>query len=228
MLRANVTGARELESTLAHIASETGKSRADLNKQAMVFALQSATKATSPGAQSKVSTLAAKHKYRPIVGMKSQHAKGEYLYKSDSGKLLGLSSMLSRRSLAKRGFTRVESAFKAWDKKAGSWKLRPYLGNKKSGFDPAAKGGKIPGYGAAKAGWIHALRKLGKSGDTGERQGDYSDVRRGVESLSVTNLVRYVGRTSPRAAEIGVQSAERRMWKSYEKRINQIIRSRAR
>jgi hypothetical protein len=159
--------------------------------------------------------------------MKSQHAKGEYLYRTDDRKLVRLSEKLSPRSAAKRGMSRVEHAFKGWNKKSGGWKLIPYFGKQSSGFDPKTRGGKIPGYGAAKAGWIHALRKLGKSGDAGERQGDYSAVRRGIESLSVTNLVRYVGRTSPRAAETGVRSAERRMWKSYEKRIDQIIRSRA-
>jgi hypothetical protein len=114
---------------------------------------------------------------------------------------------------------RIVRAFKAWSKKLKRWTYLPYEGTKNT-FDADAKGGKIPGYGAAKAGWLKAYNFFGKpdnSGDVKARR----PVSRVTAQLSgsnpfavIENLVEYVSITSPDSAQKGVNAAGHKIEKS--------------
>lgn len=224
MIVTKVDGAEKLEKTLRAIYMNTNKSLPDLNKQATILALQSAAKHTEPGAghSGKISSMPKKYKVRPLDKRKKPDNGHYYGYYSNSGRagIFRRDSKLKSRLVKKFNLTPIKSSVKMWDKKAGNWRFIPYW---EPAFNPKHR--KIPRAGAAKAGWLNALKQFGKQADTGDNKGRLSRVVKRKTSISVTNMVRYVGKTSPRSAAIAVQNAEIRMRKSYRRKIDHIIES---
>ena len=216
-VKVNEDDVKRLNKLLNFVADNTSRSMSSLVKQSAITAIQSAAVATKPGTQASTKGLAQKFKYRPIVGMKAMFAKGSYMYKSiDTDKIFVSDNFISEPTLIKRHLRLIKFAFKAWSKKANKWSFIPYFGSKTSGFDPSAKGGKIPGYGAAKSGWLKALRFFGKPENTADNvKGQVSSVNMNLTGknpfASITNLVDYVSKIAPDSARIGIQKATNRL-----------------
>lgn len=216
-VKVNQDDVKRLNKLLNTIADNTNRSMGSLVKQSAITALQSAAVATQPGTSASTKNLAQKFKYRPIVGMKSMHSIGQYFYKSiDTGKTFTSDNFISEPTLIKKHLRIVKYAFKAWSKKAKKWTFIPYFGTKSSGYDPEAKGGKIPSYGAAKVGWLKALRFFGKPENTDNNvKGRVSSVNMNLTGknpfASIKNLVDYVSKIAPESARIGIQKATNRL-----------------
>ena len=109
----------KLKTVLDRISGELKKSSVDILRQAMIFAIQSAAKATAPGKTSLPSKLADKFKYRPIEKYKGPplyvNEKTGYMFEANEGP----------KSKKVRKITR---AWKYWDKGKGSFATKPYTG----------------------------------------------------------------------------------------------------
>ena len=218
-VKVNQDDVKRLNKLLNFVADNTSRSMGSLVKQSAITAIQSAAVATKPGTQANTKSLAQKFKYRPIVGMKAMFSKGQYFYKSiDTGKTFTSDNFISEPTLIKKHLRIVKYAFKAWSKKQNKWSFIPYFGTKSSGYDPSAKGGKIPGYGAAKSGWLKALGLFGKAENTDNNvKGQVSKVNMNLSGknpfASITNLVNYISKIAPDSARIGIQKATNRLEK---------------
>jgi hypothetical protein len=238
----------QLDKTLLLIEKATGRSMRKLNRQGMVYVLQSAAKATKPGLTSKVSKLPLKYKFRPLVSAKSVNlhawvmpsgkiwhnrdsdAARRYFYVRPSGAIFSTPSSLnkSRRGNANRvkPLKKVSKAIKKWSKKKHDWTYLPYAGTKR---DLSDKRFRIPHAGAAKGGWLYSLPKLGRYADLGGLHGKMRPLSVMTEknsfteqSIQVINNIDYVSITSPASAEIGLQKANKRIIGAYKKKLEQL------
>lgn len=183
-----------------------------LIRQSIIFALQSATKATKPGTRSKLSTLEKKYRFRPLVPLS-----GNFYHDPATGNVFDAGRQLSRGEVAKRGLKKVTKGIKIWDRKANRFIVRPYAGTKVDTSDPLFK---IPNAGAAKAGWLMAYRRLsGKAADLGGIRANLAAVKISSVMAEVVNKVRYVSTISPDSAAAGVAAARARMEKIYIPKI---------
>ena len=218
-VKVNEDDIKRLNKLLNFVADNTNRSMGSLVKQSAITAIQSAAVATKPGTQANTKNLAQKFKYRPIVGMKAMFSKGQYFYKNiDSNKTFTSDNFISEPTLIKKHLRLVKYAFKAWSKKANKWILIPYFGTKSSGYDPETKGGKIPSYGAAKAGWLKALGFFGKPENTDSNiKSQVTKVNMNLTGKNpfaiITNLVEYASKINPESARIGIQKATNRLEK---------------
>jgi len=215
----NQDDVKKLNKLLNFVAENTSRNMGSLVKQSAITALQSAAVATKPGTTASVKSLAQKYKFRPIVGMKSMHSKGQYFYQNiDTNKTFTTNNFISEQTLISKHLRIIKYAFKAWSKKLNSWNLIPYFGTKTSGYDTTAKGGKIPGYGAAKSGWLKALGIFGKPDNSGGNvKSEVTKVDMNLSGknpfASITNLVEYVSKIAPESARIGIAKATNRLEK---------------
>jgi len=218
-IKVNQNDIKKLNNLLSFVAENTSRNMGSLVKQSAITAIQSAAVATKPGTSASTKSLAQKYKFRPIVGMKSMHSKGQYLYQNiDTNKTFTTNNFISDKTLISKRLKIIKYAFKAWSKKLNSWSFIPYFGSKTSGFDQEVKGGKIPGYGAAKSGWLKALGMFGKPENTDNNvKGQVSKVDMNLSGknpfASITNLVDYVSKIAPESARIGIQKATNRLEK---------------
>ena len=216
----------KLKTVLERISGEWKKSSVDILRQAMIFAIQSAAKATAPGNTSLPSKLADKFKYRPI-----EKYKGTPLYVNEkTGYMFAANTEPKSKKIRK-----INRAWKYWDKGNGAFATKPYTGTAEKKYDKEKKFGRIPYAGAAKAGWLKALNQLPQApgySDAGAETGtampivieSRSDSQHGI---SVENVIRYIGKTSPNAASIGLRSATNRMIGSYKKKISDLEKYKA-
>ena len=216
----------KLKTVLDRISGELKKSSADILRQAMIFAIQSAAKHTKPGLKTP-SKLQDKYKYRPIV---DYHSKVPLYINDSSGYVFS-----TKEKVKSKNVRRITRAFRYWDKKNGKKGFLPYYGTGKKKYDKETRRGKIPHAGAAKAGWLKALNRLPQApgySDAGAETGtampivieSRSDSQHGI---SVENVIRYIGKTSPNAANIGLRSATSRMIGAYKKKISDLEKYKA-
>jgi hypothetical protein len=188
-----------------------------LVKQSAITAIQSAAKATKPGDSASVKSLAMKYKLRPLFAIQSVLG-GKQMYQMPNGKTFQTENVISKKTQQAKGLRQIKKAFQAWSKKLNRWSFIPYLGSKAGKYDADAKGGRIPGYGAAKAGWLKALSVFGKPENLD------GNLRRPVSKVSaqltgknpfavIQNLVAYISKTAPESARIGVEKATNRLEK---------------
>jgi hypothetical protein len=211
----------KLKTVLDRISGELKKSSVDILRQAMIFAIQSAAKATAPGKTSLPSKLADKFRYRPI-----EKYKGPPLYVNEkTGYMFAANTEPKSKKVRK-----ITRAWKYWDKGNGAFAMKPYTGTAEKKYDKEKKFGRIPYAGAAKAGWLKALNRLPQApgySDAGAETGtampivieSRSDDQHGI---SVENVIRYIGKTSPNAANTGLHSATNRMIGAYKKKISDL------
>ena len=194
----------------------------ELIKQTGVFAVQSAVKLTEPGNGSNLSKLPVKHRFRPLVRIPEGHG---YYYTRDGSTIFKVDKPINTRLKRNQGVKRVTKGIKNWSKKQRRFTYIPYIGTKRDTSDPRFK---IPFAGAAKAGWLKALPKLGnaKSIDIGnnKRGGKrYSKVRKSRGFLEIHNMVSYVSKTSPNAARGAVRKASNRMRKIWIPKVERRV-----
>jgi hypothetical protein len=204
------------------IERDLGKSSASILRQSMIFAVQSAAKATEPGRAGTPSKLPDKYKYRPITKYQPETP----LYINDD---TGFTFESAKRPKG-RNIRKITRAWEFWNKAKGKMDHKPYKGTGKAKYDKENRFSKIPHAGAAKAGWLKALNRLPKApgySDTGASTGKAQPIVQEIHSgemhqILVENIVRYIGKTSPNAANIGLANATNRMIGSYKKKIAEL------
>lgn len=217
----NKADIERLRTTLQSIVANTRKKMPDLLKQAFVFAVQSATKATHPGTASRPSKLAKRYRIRPIIKGLTQFG-GFYFYRyiDRSGNPQAFrSDRLITRTVTKSGKPRksgllqlVTTGVKYWSKRIHGWDAMPITGAARS--IATERKLRIPHYGAAKAGFILMLRALGKPAETDGENGRLATVLKNFGDtawIKGTNEVSYAVKTSPQAASEGIRKAANRM-----------------
>ena len=212
----------KLVSTLSRIHNATQKEFSEIIKQASVFALESAAKATKPGRTSLVSRLAKKYRVRPLVNYpETEGFAYSYTDKSGKQKIFTADKFIETRK--RHDIKRVRKAIQVWSKKKGGFVFWPWNGKR----DADNKKFKIPHYGAAKAGWLNGLGKLGNSSgnDAGDNR-NLAIVSISPMQISMTNKVDYASITSPGSPARGIKAAESRMRHTYfpkvERKIKQV------
>jgi hypothetical protein len=208
----------DLERSLGFLAAKTRRSMKSLVKQASIMAITSAAKATKPGKGTKVSKMADKYKFRKLETMPSDENWYEYETQAGETKVFRADQRLRKR----KGLRRFKKGVRVWHKRTKQWVFRPWKG-------PRVKSNKlfrIPHFGAAKAGWLQALRKFGRVGRSGGFTTRLSRVQMSMNkadpSVAITNLVKYVILTSPMSGRRGVQAAAARMRNIARKEIIKI------
>jgi hypothetical protein len=198
----------------------------NLVQQAMKNALRGAAKNTKSGTARNYTVMEDKYKYRPIVEM-DRAVDGWFWYITASGKVFRNTNLFGERAM-RQGINRIISFYEAWNKEKNHWYWIPYMGSGRvKGFNKSSRVGKIPCAGAGKVGWYGALDKLGESeGSTGDNRKPLSTVQQSYTALeagiAVTNLVDYVGKTSPESAAIGLRNAEQIMIHKFQKQMDLI------
>ena len=206
-----------LNKLLTFTAEHTSRNMGSLVKQSAITAIQSAAKATKPGDAASVKSLALKYKLRPLFPIQSVLG-GKQMYQMSNGKTFQTENVISKKSQQAKGLKQIKKAFQSWSKKQNRWSFIPYLGEKNGKYDAGAKGGRIPGYGAAKAGWLKALSAFGKPENLD------GNLKRPVSKVSaqltgknpfalIQNLVAYISKTAPESARIGIEKATNRLEK---------------
>lgn len=216
MSAASAADIAKLDQVFKTLRVEGEKSMSGLLTQAMVFAIQSAVKATAPGASSTRSGMAKKYKTRPLAPISDA-----YMYFNPKTKFL-FSRPTPISGYKSKGLIRVAKGIKAWEKRKNDWKMIPYI----KGVTPEEKRN-IPFYGAAKTGFLSAYRQLGKQVESiPDSSKPYSSVAKRLfgfdQYIIVTNEVDYAAIISPMAAETGMQKAAKRMLKTYEATFNRL------
>lgn len=222
-----------LNGVLRRIVANTRKKMPNLMKQAFIFAVQSATKATHPGNASRPSKMARRFRVRPIVKGITQFA-GRYFYRyrDRAGQMQAFSSdRLISRTMTKSGKPRkgsglemVTTGVKYWSKRTKGWDAMPITGTARS--IATERKLRIPHYGAAKVGFILMLRALGKPAETDGENGNLATVQQNFGDLAFIlgrNEVGYAAKTSPAAAAIGLQKAASRIEAVYLRQLEREV-----
>ena len=154
--------------------------------------------------------------------------KRHFYQNMDTGKVFNTTSpirMAKKRGKNKlKGVKRILRGVKYFNKKKKKFDVLPFAGKR----DISKKIFKIPGAGSAKAGWLRNLPPDKKIQDglktrraIHRRTTKFSGSN---QFISMENLVEYASITSPKSATIGIRAAEKRLLKTYEKKLNQIAR----
>jgi len=206
-----------IQSLIKHVDRTLNKDTTHIMRAALVFALQSAAKATKPHGTSKLSKMSKKYRFRPLVPIPIAvgyfYADGERIFRRDK--------IIPKKKAEAIGLVRIKKGYKAWDKKRHGFVYIPVLYTKRDETDKIAK---IPGAGAAKAAWLQAYQKLtGKTTDTEGIKSVLHQTRMSNDFMSVLNKVGYASNTSPQAARIGLSKAANKLEKLWLPRIERRI-----
>jgi len=211
-----------LNRSVKHIARKAGVKQNNLAYMAINFALQSAAKATRPGGGIKVRKLAKKYLYRPAEKMLDTTF---FWYKWVSGK--GQSGFFkSDKKIRNRkdgSIKKITRGIKFWNRKKQDWDYMPI--EEPGKYHPEKKRGKIPHAGLAKMGWLLSLKKLGKPVEIPSFATPAGIARmnhRSTENEAVYeafNEVKYISKTSPQSAVIGLRKAKNRIDNYYLKKF---------
>ena len=207
---------QRITKTLQQVSRVLKKDTQKLIMQTMVFALQSAAKATDPGRGTNLSRLPKKFRVRPLVKIPENEG---FYYKDKSGQIFKTDQKIPPAKARRRGLT-VMKGIKTWDKERNQWTYVPYAGTKR---DESDKRFKIVFAGAAKGGWLKAYKDLGKKnvnlGETRKSKKKYTRVIKRTDLIEVTNLVLYISKISPQSANIGLTKAGNRLEKVWMPKI---------
>ena len=221
----------KLEEVLSIIEKKLKKGSADIIRQAMIFAVFSAAKATIPSRASTPDKLPDKYLYRPIVKYQSETP----LYINDD---TGFTFESAKRPKG-RNIRKITRAWEFWNKLKNKIDYKPYKGTSKAKYEKKSSFGQIPYAGMGKHGWLQAINRLPASKEgysTPHRWRKINANGKGrsvnpiivetvtgvMHDLMVKNVVTYVGKTSPNAANEGMKSARMRMIGSYKKKIAEL------
>jgi len=191
----------------------TKKEASGLIRQASIFAGESAAKLMPPGKTSKISKLPAKYRFRQLVRLPDNE--GIFYEDRDKpGVIFQVPDVISRKNVQRNNLRRVTKGIKVWSKARGTWVYWPYEGNRRDTSDPRFK---IPNAGAAKAGFLQAVKRLdSKAKDMGGLDAQVlgrADVTR--YSITIVNLVEYsakIGHDVPQQAILKTIARMKAIW----------------
>lgn len=216
-----------LTRTIERAVLDLDETTRDMTRQAMVFAIQSAARETGPGKKPSPKKMENRFKYRKIVRYPGRDFR--YAYRKSDGKtgMFVTDKRISPRSRKERGLRLLTRNIEIWDRRLHVTRMIPYFGKATTQYDKESSFGRIPHYGAAKAGWLKALGKLPGSKPEPLDQPQYvptprvSEVRRpDIYGLIVENIVKYVEAISPNAAGIAMRKTANRMEKIVQQKID--------
>jgi hypothetical protein len=215
-----------LNRLLDFTAQHTTRNMGSLVKQSALTAIQSAAKATAPGNSASIKALPLRFKLRPLFPIYNVLPAGEKMWAGANNKTFSTSHKFSTKERVKKNIRLITKAFQFWDKKKKQWSFIPYLGSAAGKYDPNDKRGRIPGYAAAKAGWLKALAKFGKPDNTDDNLKrpvcDVQSQTTGPNPFAIiTNLVDYIAKIAPNSAKIGVEKATNRLEKVLLPKLSQ-------
>ena len=223
----------KLRRTVEEAASKLKLSTRDLIRQSAIFAIQSAARETGPGKAASPSKLAVKYKYREIVkGTPGPLNWFRYRHLRDGWDIVfQTANDISLGTQQKRGLKKLTRSVRVWSKKQRQFVLRIYSGTATGKYDKESRIGRIPHYGAAKAGWLKALGRLPGSKPL-KSEGDQwvpnprisVEQSRDTYGLTIENLVRYVDKISPKASAVAMKKTANRMEYFYRKKIERLER----
>jgi hypothetical protein len=224
----------KLNATLGELVNKTKRNMAGAVRQAMILALRSASRATRPGTSMKPSQLPDQYRYRNMgpwpdsIGYWYYHT-----VKRLSANVLDWhvqTIKLTQHAKSRPDFVQAGRAIWKWNTRKNNERVPiPYWGAK---FDKTDRRFRIPHAGAAKAGWILAIGKLGALDGTDATYNGQRDTNRvqvvqrpDAARIRVDNLVKYVAKTSPQSATVGIRSAEAQMRHILQKEIDKLNRT---
>ena len=185
MLRAEVKGMSLTMGNLQKLEQATGQSMAKMLRGISIFATQSAVKLTPPG-KSNYQRMAKKYRVRRTVAA-GKRGSATFWYVKRNGQMFSTQKRISKKERDKRGLEQVKKMMQYWDKSNNRWSFTPVNPRTKKPNTRFFRSGlRIPGAGAAKSGWIHALRVA-----TGKRLESTGGIRSviGTGKLSKSRLV---------------------------------------
>jgi hypothetical protein len=212
---------------IIHKIAKSARRVKGITTQAMVFALQSAAKATKPGSGTSLKNLPRKFRLRPIETMPTTYFWYRWITGTGNTGIFRSDSQIRDR----KDITRIKRGIKFWNRKIQGWDYIPYEGGagKYNDSQPRAR---IPFAGWAKLGWLWNLSLLGgKQPDVSPRAPVSEFSRRETANeinLRVVNRVDYAYKTSPQSAAIGLEKARNRIEKIYLPKLAQEIKDAAR
>jgi len=212
---------------IIHKIAKSARRVKGITTQAMVFALQSAAKATKPGSGTSLKKLPRKFRLRPIETMPTTYFWYRWITGTGNTGIFRSDSQIRDR----KDITRIKRGIKFWNKKSQDWDYIPYEGGAGK-YNEGEKRARIPAAGWAKLGWLKTLPALGgKQPDVSPRAAVSTLTRRETAndiSLRADNLVAYIHRTSPQSAAIGIEKARNRIEKIYLPKLAQEIKDASR
>jgi hypothetical protein len=199
-------------------------------KQTSIFFAESASKETAPGKKQKPREMAQKHKFRKVVTISARKQKQSGLnhYFNLSTKKHFVSKAYYTPSRAqKMGLVRATKFLDAINRKTGK---RMLLAHNPTKGKPSKRDRRIPFAGAGKWGWLSSKMKLnGKSGKTGNISSKVGvvKVRKSGKNpfIKMINNVKYVSKTSPNSARIGLRKATNRLRRVYFPKLDKKIQA---
>ena len=204
----------------------TKKEVSGLVRQASIFAGQSAAKLMPPGKTSNISKLPAKYRFRSLERIPEDE--GIYYEDRDrQGVIFKVPNVISRDNVRRNNLRRITKGIKVWDKSRGTWSYWPYEGNKR---DKSDKRFRIPNAGAAKVGFLQAVRRLdAKAKDMGGLDKQVlgrADVTR--YTIIIVNLVDYAAKIGGGVPQQALAKTNARMRAIWQPKIDRAIERRDR
>lgn len=210
----------DINRTIARVVNETSKGTSQMIKQASIWALQSASKATPPGAGLNVKRLAQRFRFRPIERIPESEG---YWYawakkgaKGVDGRFFRSTKKLSSGVKSGR-LIKIKYGIKYWSKRRNRWSYVPYWNGSSSRprkYDKNVKRGRIPSAAAAKYGWLRSLGQLSKKSVS---KGNVWHADQAANlllrkySMVATNRVSYVRKVAPHSASIALTKTAKRL-----------------
>ena len=228
MLRAEVKGMSLTMGNLQKLEQATGQSMAKMLRGISIFATQSAVKLTPPG-KSNYQRMAKKYRVRKTISASKTPGGGGFWYKKRNGQMFSTPKRISKKQREKRGLEQVKKMMQYWDKAENKWSFTPINPTTNKPNTRIFKSGlNIPGAGAAKAGWLHALRVA-----TGKRLESTPGIRAVVgsgrltpSSLVLTNKVRYGVKIASHVPKQAEQLAWKRLkgdlWRREKRKLEKM------
>ena len=234
-----------LQRTLKKAEKELNIDIRDITRQAMIFAIQSAAKATGPTTRTSPSELPNRYKFRKIVRYTGPGNYYRYYDRSGQKQVLFTRKELDVKAARKRGKMRnirkLTRAIEVFDRKSRRIVQRIYHFNARGSYDRVNNIGKIPYYGLAKAGWLRCLSLLPPpSPEWRDAQSEATKAKFNREyrkyvplpgvkeiksfgryGLIVVNNVRYVSIVGPNATADALRKTANRMNKIVQYKLDQ-------
>lgn len=195
-----------------------------------------------PGTASK--RIGKKKKKRPVVtfgakgsrllrsGGSSVSRNKTFAYVKANNQIIWTDKKIAPSKAKKAGLKMITKGMKYWDKKRNRWALAPINPLTKQPNRRAFRTGfKIPGYGAVKAGWRHAIRSTGKAGKEDTRTPDVRSNKLGTGQINdyhgqLLNRVKYASKISSSVPKVAEQKAWNwllnNLWRTEKRKLEKI------
>jgi hypothetical protein len=167
-------------------------------------------------------------KYRVRKTLSVGKAGGGFWYKKRNGQIFSTQKRISKKQREKRGLEPVKKMMQYWDKSANKWSFTPINPTTNKPNTRIFRSGlRIPGAGAVKAGWIHALRATGKRLEsTPGIRAALGSGKLTPSSLVLTNKVKYGVKIASHVPKQAEQLAWKRLkgdlWRREKRKLEKM------